>query len=180
MASSTTTLPGSKTRGETHAPDRFRHWVQNDYCPGPYRAQLSFSGFVERPVNRGFTVTGAGGEHIHRTVALMPSGAGGIQLRYGITTMAGASVYREQVGRFTRTVRRVNPSTSTCGIPPLASGTYLFFADLLDAEPIDLLNTRSCSTAPNRWRRFCRWGEVSGSGDKNQDSEKKRLALDDS
>ena len=25
-------------QGEPHTPDRFRHWVANDYCPGPFRA----------------------------------------------------------------------------------------------------------------------------------------------
>jgi hypothetical protein len=38
----------------------------------------------------------------------------------------------------------VNPGDSidlVCGFPPLPAGDYLLHADLLDAQPIELLNT---------------------------------------
>jgi hypothetical protein len=55
--------------------------------------------------------------------------------------MAGTIIYREDVGRFARTVRPGESLDLVCGIPPLPAGSYLLIADLLDAEAIELLNT---------------------------------------
>jgi protein tyrosine phosphatase (PTP) superfamily phosphohydrolase (DUF442 family) len=40
-------------RGEGHSPDRFRRWVGTDYCPGPYRAELTLTGGTTFPAGRG-------------------------------------------------------------------------------------------------------------------------------
>lgn len=128
-------------RGESHAPERFRRWVQNDYCPGPYRAKLSLVSEPKVAANRGFTLTVRAVNTSVEPWHFIPGGAGGIQLRCMLTTMPGTIIYREEVGRFARTVRPGESLDLVCGIPPLPAGSYLFIADLLDAEPIELLNT---------------------------------------
>lgn len=128
-------------RGEDHAPERFRRWAREDYCPGPYRARLSLLTPASAPAGRGFTVKvraeNASVEPWHFT----PGAAGGIRLRYSLTAPGGAIALRSHAGQFARTVRPGEAVELTCGVPPLPPGPYLFSADLIDAEPIDLLST---------------------------------------
>jgi catechol 2,3-dioxygenase-like lactoylglutathione lyase family enzyme len=43
--------------GVTHTPDRFRRWVQNEYCPGPARSQLNWAKAPPAEVEEGTTFT---------------------------------------------------------------------------------------------------------------------------
>jgi protein tyrosine phosphatase (PTP) superfamily phosphohydrolase (DUF442 family) len=127
-------------RGETHAPDRFRRWVATDYCPGPYRAQLSVLGSTTVSAARGGTVTVRAMNTAVEPWHFAPGRAGGIRLRYSLA--AGDTLaYRAQCGQLERTVCPGESIDLVCGVPPLPPGTYAFYADLLDAQPIELLNT---------------------------------------
>jgi hypothetical protein len=127
-------------RGESHSPERFRRWVANDYCPGPYRAQLSLLSELKCPVNRGFTLTVRAVNTSIEPWHFMPSGAGGIQLRYTLNAQTGAIAYQSQAGLFARTVQPGESIDLQCGVPPLPAGVYVLYADLFDAAPIELLN----------------------------------------
>jgi hypothetical protein len=128
-------------RGEPHAPDRFRRWVATDYCPGPYRARLSLVGPATFPAGRGWTATVRAENTSVEPWRFATGGAGGVRLRYTLTTLAGAIVYRGACGQFARTVPVGASVDLACGLPPRPAGTYMLHADLLDGQPIELLNT---------------------------------------
>ncbi|MBN9118716.1 MAG: tyrosine-protein phosphatase, partial [Planctomycetes bacterium] len=133
-----------KARGESHAPERFRKWVATDYCPGPYRANLSVPGPgpLAFPALRGFTVTVRAENTSVEPWNFMTGGAGGFRLRYALTGPNGVPVYRDFSGHLARTVRPGEHIDLACGFPPLAArGAYVLHANLLDAQPIELLNT---------------------------------------
>ncbi|HEY1186311.1 MAG TPA: tyrosine-protein phosphatase, partial [Gemmata sp.] len=127
-------------RGEPHSPERFRHWVNNDYCPGPYRAQIALVGEARFPAGRGFRVTVRA-----RNTSIEPwhftTGRGGIRLRHTLTDSSGADLHRAYAGHLVRTVAPGESIELVCGVPPVPAGTYLFHADFIDGEPIELLDT---------------------------------------
>ncbi|QJW97977.1 tyrosine-protein phosphatase [Frigoriglobus tundricola] len=127
-------------RGERHSPARFRQWVETDYCPGPYRARLSLIGASEFPANRGWAVTVRAENTSIEPWHFAPGAAGGIRLRYTVAGSAGF-VYRAYCGRFTRTVNPGEHIDLVCGLPPAPAGHYSLSADLLDSQPIELLNS---------------------------------------
>lgn len=127
-------------RGEAHAPDRFRRWVNADYCPGPYRAQLSLLGGTSFPAGRGFRVAVRA-----RNTSVEPwtftTGRAGIRLRHTLTDLSGATLRQAYAGHLARVVPPGASIDLECGVPPLPGGGYLFHADLIDGEPIELLDT---------------------------------------
>jgi hypothetical protein len=126
-------------RGEQHAPDRFRRWVATDYCPGPYRAQLAVIGPTNFAAWRGSVVTVRALNRSIEPWRFAPGRTGGIRLRY--TVARDAYAHRALSGLIERTVHPGEHIDLACGLPPLPAGTYAFTADLLDAQPIELLNT---------------------------------------
>ena len=130
-----------KARGELHAPERFRKWVSTDYCPGPYRARLSVVGPQALEANRGARVVVRAANASVEPWTFAPGAAGGIRLRYTLTDTTGAPLYSGFSGRLARTVHPGEHIDLVCGLPPLARGTYVLHADLLDAQPIPLLCT---------------------------------------
>jgi protein tyrosine phosphatase (PTP) superfamily phosphohydrolase (DUF442 family) len=127
-------------RGVEHAPDRFRTWVDTDYCPGPFRAQFSVIGPTTFAAGRGWEVAVRAANTSVEPWHFAPGRAGGIRMRYTLTT-GGAVVHRATCGHLARTVCPGEHIDLACGFPPLAAGNYTFHADLLDAQPIELLNT---------------------------------------
>jgi hypothetical protein len=129
-------------RGEEHTPERFRRWVSTDYCPGPYRARLSLVGPTEFAANRGGTVAVCAENVSVEPWHFAPGRAGGIRLRYSLTAAGGgAPLYRANCGHVARVVAPGEQIVLACALPPVAAGRYSFYADLLDAQPIELLNT---------------------------------------
>jgi hypothetical protein len=128
-------------RGEAHAAARFRQWVNSDYCPGPYRARLSLLGPAKFPAHRGFAFAVRAANASIEPWRFTPGAAGGIRLRHTLTDQTGAIVHQAHAGQFARTVNPDESIDLTCGVPPMPPGIYLLHADLLDAEPIELLNT---------------------------------------
>ena len=128
-------------RGERHAPDRFRRWANDDYCPGPYRAVLSLVGPAACPAGRGFALTVRAANTSVEPWRFTPGGSGGVCLRYSLTPVAGGPPYQGYAGRVLRTVRPGEHIDLACGLPPRPAGYYAFHADLIEGEPIDLLNT---------------------------------------
>jgi len=141
-----------KTRGRNTRTRPLPHWVQNDYCPGPVSRATLVLGSLSAPVNRGFTVTVRRETHPSNR-ALHAQWSGRHPTRYGITTSGGASVYREQVGRFTRTVPPVNPSTSHAEFRRRVR-TYCSSRIWLDAERSIWLNTAFVQAGSEPWSRF--------------------------
>ncbi len=129
------------SRSEAHAPDRFRRWVANEYCPGPYRAQLSLIGPAKFPAGRGFSFAVRALNTSIEPWQFTPGAAGGIRLRHTLTSAAGVRIYQGHAGQFARTVKPSEHIDLVCGVPPLPAGDYTLHVDLIDAEPIELLNT---------------------------------------
>jgi hypothetical protein len=127
-------------RGEPHSPERFRGWVQDDYCPGPYRAELSLIGPPTGPAGRGFTVAVRAVNTSVEPWEFMPGTTGGIRLMYGVNATVGTYTHRAQAGRLARVVHPGESIDLACGLPPLPAGNYHFVADLFEAEPIELMN----------------------------------------
>lgn len=128
-------------RGAPHAPDRFRQWVGTDYCPGAYRAKLELLGPTRVAAHRGFALEVRATNTSVEPWDFTPGAAGGFRLRYTLTTAAGTNVRRAYCGQFARLVRPGGSVVLACGLPPLPPGEYVLNADLLEAQPIELLNS---------------------------------------
>ncbi|MBA4067930.1 MAG: hypothetical protein C0501_30355 [Isosphaera sp.] len=129
-----------------HTPDRFRHWVANDYCPGPFRAALEVVSPVPLavPAGAGFVVTIRATNTAVAPWEFVTGGGGGVHLRYDLRAPGrppAAPVYRGRAGQFARTVRPGESVELAAGFPPVGPGHYAVWADLIDAEPIDLLDS---------------------------------------
>jgi protein tyrosine phosphatase (PTP) superfamily phosphohydrolase (DUF442 family) len=132
-----------ETIGQPHTPDCFRRWATDEYCPGPFRAALSIvePTSLEVPAGKGFQVVIRA-----RNIAVQPwrfttGGSGGVRLAYSLHAMSGERVYKGQAGLLARTVQPGESIDLVAGFPPLRPGRHMLNADLLDAQPIDLLDT---------------------------------------
>ncbi len=130
-----------KARGEDHAPERLRRWVLNDYCPGANRARLEVIGPTAFAAHRGFVVVVRATNTSIEPWHFGPGRTGGIRLRYTVTPSDGKPALREYAGMVARTVRPGEHIDIACGLPPLLPGGYAFHADLLDAQPVEILNS---------------------------------------
>jgi hypothetical protein len=128
-------------RGESHTPDRFRQWVANDYCPGPYRAKLSLVGPSSFLASRGWAPVIRAENTSVEPWRFTPGATGGIRLRYILVATNGETLLRDLCGQLARTVNPGESIDLVCGLPPMPRGKYMLHADLLDAQPIELLNT---------------------------------------
>ncbi|HEX4610771.1 MAG TPA: tyrosine-protein phosphatase, partial [Urbifossiella sp.] len=127
-------------RGEAHTRDRFRHWAAGEYCPGPYRARFAL---VNPPAavaaGRGFALNVRAENTSIEPWVFRTGPAGGIQLRYQLYTPTGTRVYLGHAGRLAATVAPGAGITLAAGLPPVTEpGRYVFHADLLDTQAIDL------------------------------------------
>lgn len=132
-----------QSTGQTHTPDRFRRWATREYCPGPYRADLSVVGSPrpEVPAGRGFNLTVRAANAAIEPWEFRPGAAGGVQLRYHLYSAAGEKVFTGHAWRFARTVRPGESVDLVAGFPPLPTpGKYVVNIDLLDTQPIDKLD----------------------------------------
>lgn len=130
-------------RGENHTPERFRNWVKRGYCPGPYRAGLQVIAPMplEVPINRGFTVTVRATNLAIEPWVFNTGKAGGIKFRYALYR-DGTRIFHGQGGQFDRTVRPGESIDFQAGFPPIDTPiAAMFLADMLDAQPLDILET---------------------------------------
>ncbi len=131
-------------RGWEHTPSRLREWIDGHYCPGPFRAEIRLlhPQPLRWPAGQGQVVAV---QVINRAIEpwqFVPGGSGGVQLRYSLFAHgSGQLVFREHAGRFRRRVEPGQGLILHLGFPPLSAGRYLFHADLLDMQPIDLLDS---------------------------------------
>ncbi|MBX9580871.1 MAG: tyrosine-protein phosphatase [Gemmataceae bacterium] len=130
--------------GQAHTPDRFRLWATAEYCPGPYRAALSVVGPNPPtvPAGQGFVLTVRAANTSVEPWAFKPGAAGGVQLRYRLypTGPAAAKLYTGHAGRLAATVRPGEHIDLAAGFPPAPAGKYIVHADLLDTQPVDILD----------------------------------------
>jgi protein tyrosine/serine phosphatase len=131
-------------QGQAHSPERFRHWLLNNYCPGPFRAELSV--IEPKPLiataNRGFVVQIRATNRSIEPWELVPGGSGGVKLRYTVFSKAGECVYRGHTGHQAHRVMPGHSIDLIAGFPPIPNpGLYMLHADLLDCQSIDLLDT---------------------------------------
>jgi len=129
--------------GEAHSPERFRKWAATEYCPGPFRAALSVVAPVSLkvPVGVGFTVTIRATNTSVQPWRFNPGGSGGVRLAYSLHSSMGIPEYRGQAGLFSRVVNPGESIDIAAGFPPIGPGSHMLNADLIDAQPIDLLDT---------------------------------------
>ncbi len=125
--------------GQPHSVQRFRDWVQNHYCPGPFRAEFSVVGSPKPSINEGFTISIRAKNTSIANWNFHTGPAGGIQLRAHLFTTAGQKLYTARAGLFEKTVKPGESIELVAGFPPVKEpGRYLIHADLLDTQPIDL------------------------------------------
>lgn len=132
-------------QGWHHTPQRLREWVTHHYCPGPFRARLQI--VQPQPPLR----WPAGQAQVLKLCAVndalepwlfVPGGSGGVQLRYSLFVHgSGRLLFREWAGRCRRWVAPGQAIELLLGFPPLPAGRYLLHADLVDLQPIDLLDS---------------------------------------
>lgn len=131
------------SQGQEHTPERFRHWLKNDYCPGPFRASLEALAPqpLECPAGRGFTVTIRATNRGIEPWNFKPGAMGGIKLRYALFK-GDKCLYRDKAGQVARTVRPGESIDLDLGFPPInAPMTGLLWADLIDAQALEMLET---------------------------------------
>jgi hypothetical protein len=93
------------------------------------------------PAGAGFSLTIRATNRAEQLWRFAPGGSGGVRLGYTIHTATGALVYRGQAGLFARIVNPGESIDLVAGFPPLKPGSHMINADLIDAQPIDLLDT---------------------------------------
>ena len=126
-------------RNEPHTPARFRHWATSEYCPGPYRARITLVSPPTIDAGRGVALRVRCENTAVEPWTFRPGAAGGVQLRYQLYTPTGTRVYVGHAGRLATTVAPGESITLTAGLPPVREpGRYIFHADLLDTQVIDL------------------------------------------
>lgn len=127
--------------GESHSPERFRKWATTEYCPGPFRAGLSVVGPATVPAGVGFTVTVRAKNLSEQPWRFATGGSGGIHLKFTLSAATGERVYSGKAGFLARTVHPGEAIDLVAGFPPVKRGAYTLHADLIDAQPIDLLDS---------------------------------------
>ncbi|MDB5308916.1 MAG: hypothetical protein JWO38_3118 [Gemmataceae bacterium] len=130
------------TRQE-HTPDRFRKWAEEVYCPGPYRADLLLAEPLPPafPAGRGFSIKIRAVNTSAEAWTFRPGAAGGVQLRFFLYTPEGTKLFTGHAGLFDKVVPKGGHVDLTAGFPPVATpGRYLVHTDLLDTQPIDILD----------------------------------------
>ncbi len=131
------------SRGEEHTPERFRSWVMTAYCPGPFRAKLEVVAPLPLVVTagRGFVVTIRATNRAIEPWNFTTGATGGIKLRYALYR-DGQLIARGQAGQVSRTVQPGAAIDLDAGFPPIAEPMEgMLWADLLDAQPLDVLET---------------------------------------
>jgi protein tyrosine phosphatase (PTP) superfamily phosphohydrolase (DUF442 family) len=130
--------------GRAHTPGLFREWATAHYRPGPYSAELSLVGPANPvvPAGQGFALTVRAKNTSTTTWTFHAGLAGGIQLRGYLYTPAGQKLYTTRAGLFEATKSPGETIELVIGFPPVkAPGRYVIHADLLDAQPIDILDS---------------------------------------
>jgi protein tyrosine phosphatase (PTP) superfamily phosphohydrolase (DUF442 family) len=131
-------------RSEEHTPERFREWVAKEYCPGPFRAELAVVSPrpLAFPARKGFVITVRAANRAIEPWHFVTGSSGGVRMRFTLYTKAGEFVFRGQAGYIDRTVAPGQSIDLDLGFPPVERpGAYGLLADLLDSQPIDLLDT---------------------------------------
>jgi hypothetical protein len=93
------------------------------------------------PAGRGFVVTIRATNRAIEPWRFVTGSSGGVRLRYTLYTKGGELVYKGQAGFLARTVPPGESIDLAAGFPPLVHpGPHALHADMLDAQPIDLLD----------------------------------------
>jgi protein tyrosine phosphatase (PTP) superfamily phosphohydrolase (DUF442 family) len=132
-----------QARVEQHTPERFRLWAKTAYCPGPFRAGLEV--ISPRPLEfrtgRGFIITFRATNRAVEPWHFTTGATGGIKFRYALYRN-GDCIYRGQCGNVARIVLPGESIDFDAGFPPVAAPMQgMLWADMLDSQPIELLET---------------------------------------
>ncbi len=147
-----------KLRGEgtTHAPERFRHWAVNEYCPGPARSHLSWEKEKAPPneVKPGtpFTVSVRCENRSDTTWHLKPGQFAGIHVSYAVYADRPPAVWEGRAGLRNETVRPGASTTVPIPVGGLKPGRYRLVAELHDATG---------ASVPFRTQSFTKFGDDS-------------------
>lgn len=122
---------------QSHTPDRFRHWIDAVYIPGPARSELIWLDKVPNPVpaDQPFAVRLRAVNRSNEAWEFKPGTFAGIHLQYVIATDKLETVYRDRAGLLRATVAPGEHIDLTLAVPPLKkAGRYAMVAELLDAR----------------------------------------------
>jgi hypothetical protein len=126
-----------RDHGRTHAPARFRRWIEEDYLPAGYRAALEPQGVpaavaVGRPAGVRVRACNTGTSTWH----LRPESNAGVHLRAVLTDRAGREVWKGRSGLFHAAVAPGEAVDLTVALPGLPPGSYRLFVDLMDEQQL--------------------------------------------
>ena len=134
---------GSRPAAKPHTPDASAAGSRTDYCPGPFRAELA----VLAPVP--LAVPARRGSRSTIRATNRRSSRGRSARRRGRSAAAVHAAHEGRASSSTAGTPGCSPgrctpasrSTSPPGSRRCAAGPYMLHADLLNAQPIDLLDT---------------------------------------
>jgi protein tyrosine phosphatase (PTP) superfamily phosphohydrolase (DUF442 family) len=122
---------------QSHTPDRFRHWVDAVYVPGPARSELVWLDKVPNPVSahQPFSVRLRAINRSTEAWELKPGTFAGIHLQYVVADDRLETLYRDRAGLQQATVAPGEHIDLTLAVPPLrVAGRFALVAELLDAR----------------------------------------------
>lgn len=120
--------------GEAHSRERFRHWVLDEYSPGPARAKLEWiDAAPSYPEQRPFAATIRGENASDTAWELKPGTFAGIYAHYRIVTSDGGSIYQGRTGFRYETVPPGASTNFIVTVPALPAGRYRLIVELQNA-----------------------------------------------
>ncbi len=139
---------------DSHTPDRFRHWVLNEYCPGPARSELSWA--IPPPAtlktDSAFTAAVLCVNRSDTDWQLKPTSFAGVHLWYAVYDEKSQTVADGRTGLRSLTVPPGGTVTVPVPLPILKPGKYLLLAELHDG---------TAAAIPFRTQSFTKFGDES-------------------
>jgi protein tyrosine phosphatase (PTP) superfamily phosphohydrolase (DUF442 family) len=121
-------------QGLDHSRVAFRRWLENEYCPGPSRAELELVEVPSYiPLDEPWTVQVRAHNTSVATWHFRPGASAGIHCGCLLTNEAGKLVNRAKAGMFFADVSPGQSIDLTVAMPPIrVRGTYYLLIDMLE------------------------------------------------
>jgi protein tyrosine phosphatase (PTP) superfamily phosphohydrolase (DUF442 family) len=141
-------------RGESHTREGFRHWVLNEYKPGPARSHLEWATPIREtyPANMAFAFEVRATNTSNTAWELKPGTFAGVHAHFRVTTLDHKRVVDERTGFRFETVPPGGSTTLTLAVPGLPAGRYRLIVELQNATGAGI---------PFRTNSFVKFGDES-------------------